>query len=119
MKIRKGDLVIVISGEDGQDSTPRRVVRVLEDGRKVQVEGVHQVLKHVRRGHPKSPQGGRLQLDLPIDSSNVLFYCGNCNRGVKLGVQITDEGAKVRVCRKCKTTVGTIGAVKPRRATVG
>ena len=31
MKIRKGDLVIVIAGEDGHDSTPRRVVRVLEE----------------------------------------------------------------------------------------
>ncbi|MFP6767948.1 MAG: 50S ribosomal protein L24 [Planctomycetaceae bacterium] len=116
MGIRKGDLVVVIAGED-KGPTPHRVVQVLAGGKKIQVEGVHQVLKHVRRGHPKSPQGGRLQLDLPIDSSNVLFYCGNCAHGVRLGVKYTDDGAKSRYCKKCNTTVGTIGGPKARRAT--
>ena len=74
MKIRAGDLVVVISGED-KSSSPRRVVQVVDGGDKLRVEGVHQVKKHVRRGHPKSPQGGQLEIDLPIDSSNVLFYC--------------------------------------------
>ena len=80
MKIRAGDLVVVIRGED-RGPSPRRVVQVVEGGRRVRVEGVHQVKKHVRRGHPKSPQGGQLEIDLPIDSSNVLFYCGQCIRG--------------------------------------
>ncbi|HAA51288.1 MAG TPA: 50S ribosomal protein L24, partial [Planctomycetaceae bacterium] len=57
MKIRAGDLVVVISGED-KSSSPRRVVQVVDGGGKLRVEGVHQVKKHVRRGHPKSPQGG-------------------------------------------------------------
>ena len=108
MKIRAGDLVVVISGED-RGPSPRRVVQV--------VEGVHQVKKHVRRGHPKSPQGGQLEIDLPIDSSNVLFYCGHCARGVRLGVKYSEEGAKVRYCRKCESVVGTIGAPKANRQT--
>ena len=114
MKIRSGDLVVVISGED-KSPTPRRVVQVVGGGRKVRVEGVHQVKKHVRRGHPRSPQGGQLEIDLPIDSSNVLFYCGHCARGVRLGVKYSEEGAKVRYCRKCQTAVGTIGAPKASR----
>ena len=114
MKIRAGDLVVVISGED-KSPAPRRVVQVVDGGRKVRVEGVHQVKKHVRRGHPKSPQGGQLEIDLPIDSSNVLFYCGHCARGVRLGVKYSEEGAKVRYCRKCQTAVGTIGAPKASR----
>jgi len=114
MKIRAGDLVVVISGED-KSSSPRRVVQVVDGGDKLRVEGVHQVKKHVRRGHPKSPQGGQLEIDLPIDSSNVLFYCGHCSQGVRLGVKYTDEGAKVRYCKKCETAVGTIGAPKASR----
>ncbi len=116
MKIREGDLVGVISGED-KSPAPRRVVQVVDGGRKVRVEGVHQVKKHVRRGHPKSPQGGQLEIDLPIDSSNVLFYCGHCARGVRLGVRYTEEGAKVRCCKKCDAEVGTIGAPKASRQT--
>ena len=115
MKIRSGDLVVVISGED-KSPTPRRVVQVVGGGRKVRVEGVHQVKKHVRRGHPRSPQGGQLEIDLPIDSSNVLFYCGHCAVGVRLGVKFTEEGSKVRFCRKCDTEVGTIGSAKSSRS---
>lgn len=114
MKIRSGDLVVVISGED-KSPTPRRVVQVVGGGRKVRVEGVHQVKKHVRRGHPRSPQGGQLEIDLPIDSSNVLFYCGQCAQGVRLGVRFREDGAKVRYCKKCETDVGTIGAPKESR----
>ena len=114
MKIRAGDLVVVISGED-KSSSPRRVVQVVDGGDKLRVEGVHQVKKHVRRGHPKSPQGGQLEIDLPIDSSNVLFYCGHCARGVRLGVKFTDDGGKVRVCKKCDTSVGTVGGRKANR----
>ena len=115
MKIRAGDLVVVISGVD-KSSSPRRVVQVVDGGEKLRVEGVHQVKKHVRRGHPKSPQGGQLEIDLPIDSSNVLVYCGHCAVGVRLGVKFTEEGSKVRFCRKCDTEVGTIGAAKSSRA---
>tara|TARA_B100000029_G_scaffold238221_1_gene235338 strand:- start:1905 stop:2267 length:363 start_codon:yes stop_codon:yes gene_type:complete len=115
MSIRTGDLVVVITGEDKSD-VPRRVVQVLDGGNKVRVEGVHQVKKHVRRGHPKSPQGGQLEIDLPIDRSNVLFYCGHCGHGVRLGVSYSEDGLKTRTCRKCGTSVGTIGAPKGSRS---
>ena len=42
MKIREGDLVVVIAGED-RGPSPRRVVQVLDGGKKIRVEGVHQV----------------------------------------------------------------------------
>jgi len=108
--IRKHDLVQVIRGNDA-GASPRRVVQVLDGGRKLQVEGINQVKRHVRRGHPKSPQGGRLQLDMPIDSSNVLFYCGNCGHGVRLGIKYV-EGEKLRVCKKCGESRGAIGETK-------
>jgi len=112
MKIQRGDSVVVVAG-DSADGTPRRVIQVLNQGKRVVVEGVNRVYKHVRRGHPKSPQGGRLNLEVPIDSSNVLFYCGSCNRGVRIGYRFADDGAKERFCRKCKTSIST---VSPPRA---
>lgn len=107
MKIKKGDSVVVIAGDE-KSSTPHRVVQVLAGGRKVLVQGVNQVWKHVRRGHPKSPQGGRLHLEMPIQSSNVAYYCESCNRPSRLGLRYTDDGAKERFCRRCQTAVGTV-----------
>ena len=111
MKIKKGDLVLVKSGDDA-GRTPRRVSQVIDGGKKVVLEGVNLVFKHVRRGHPKSPQGGRLRKEMPIDSAKVLYYCEACQKGVKLGLRFTDDGTKVRHCRKCGKTVGQVSPAK-------
>ena len=115
MKIRRGDSVVVVTGEYA-GATPHRVVQVLGGGRKLMVEGVNRVLKHVRRGHPKSPQGGRLNLEMPIDSSNVMFYCGSCNKGVRIGYRHLDDGSKERYCKSCGSAQGAVSAPKARYA---
>lgn len=116
MKIKKGDQVVVIAGDDAS-SSPRKVVQVLDNGRKVVVQGVNQVWKHVKRGHPKSPQGGRLHLEMPIQSSNVMYYCESCGKPSRLGLRYSDEGAKERYCRRCDQTVSTVSPSKARYAT--
>ncbi len=66
------------------------------------IEGINRVLKHVKRGHPKSPQGGRLNLEMPIDSSKVMFYCGSCSKGVRVGFRFQSEriqGAFLQIVR--------------------
>ena len=114
MRIRKNDSVQIIAG-DAAGPTPHRVLQVLDGGRKLLIEGVNRVHKHVRRGHPKSPQGGRLELELPIDSSNVLLYCDACGRGTRVGFRLTDAGEKERYCRKCGKGVGVISSAKKKR----
>jgi len=115
MKIQRGDSVVVISGNSAGPN-PRKVIQIVKGGRKVLVEGVNRVLKHVKRGHPKSPQGGRLNLEMPIDSSNIMFYCDSCRKGVKIGFRYTSTGAKERHCRACGVSLGSIGRSKPHRA---
>jgi large subunit ribosomal protein L24 len=112
MKIKRGDMVVVIAGDDKGDA-PRVVEQVLEGGQKVVVEGVNLVYKHVRRGHPKSPQGGRLRMEKPIQSSNILYFCSACDSGVKLGLRYGEDGSKERFCRKCGKSAGQ---VSPARA---
>ena len=121
MKIRRGDTVIIVGGQMAaevppKEQSPRRVIQVLGGGNKVVVEGVNRVLKHVRRGHPKSPQGGRLNLEMPIDSSNVMLYCGSCKRGIRVGYRYTDDGAKERFCRSCGESLGSVSRAKARYA---
>jgi large subunit ribosomal protein L24 len=115
-RIRKGDSVVVITPDDAV-TTPRKVIQILDGGKKVVVEGVNKAFKHVRRGHPKSPQGGRLNLEMPIDSSNVMIYCDSCRKGVRVGFRITPDGTKERFCRKCKTSMGVVG--RPKTAKQG
>lgn len=112
IKIRTGDLVQVMTGEDASKE-PRKVKEIVDDGRRIVVEGVHRVYKHVRKGHPKSPGGGRLSMELPIDISKVLLWCQKCGRGVRVGYRYDDEGSKFRVCKKC---TGDLGRVSPPRA---
>ena len=105
----------MITGEDS-GPTPRKVQRLIDGGKKLVVEGVNRVYKHVKRGHPKSPQGGRLSLEMPIDASNVLVYCSSCGKGVRVGFAYREDGTKYRFCRKCKADMGAIGKPRARYA---
>lgn len=115
MKIKRGDMVLVTTGDDKSD-VPKPVQQVLDGGKKVIIEGVNLVYKHVKRGHPKSPQGGRLRLEKPIQSSNIVFYCNSCNQGSKLGYRYNESGEKERFCKKCSTTVGVISPARDKYA---
>jgi len=111
LNIKKGDMVVVIRGEDRvidkKSARPRRVIRVYPKRRRVVVEGVNMVYKHVRQSK-KHPRGGRIEKEAPIDISNVMLWCENCRRPVRTGYRL--EGSekakkKVRVCKKCGNAI--------------
>lgn len=116
MKIKKGDPVVVISGAH-KSATPRRVTAVVDEGRKVVVEGVAQVFKHVRRGHPKSPQGGRLRTEMAIDVSNVMYFDESTGKPTRLGYRYLEDGTKERFCRGSGASAGIISPPRARYAT--
>ena len=118
MHIRKDDQVEVIAGDDKGTASDRRiakVLRVLPARNKIVVEGVNRVYKHMRPSQ-KNPQGGRLSKEMPIDASNVMLYCGTCNRGVRIGKRFTPAGQKQRYCKVCSGSLGDLGPAKQRRA---
>jgi large subunit ribosomal protein L24 len=115
MRIKRNDMVQVTVGDDAR-TEPRRVLQIVADGNKVVVEGVNRVYKHVKRGHPKSPQGGRLSREMPISISNVLLYCEKCARGVRIGMRFTDDGSKVRFCKRCSAALGTVSPADAKYA---
>jgi len=118
LHVQRGDMVEVITGDDR--STPgrrtiARVLRVLPKERKVIVEGVNRVYKHVRPSR-RNPQGGRLSKEMPIDISNVLRYCDRCGRGVRVGYRFRSDGTKERYCKKCSSSLGPVPTqAKPRQ----
>ena len=118
MKIVKDDMVVIMAGDHKSSAphTAHRVIQVIDGGKKLVVEGVNRVFKHVRRGHPKSPQGGRLQLEMPINASNVMLYCSSCSKPVRVGFRYADDGSKERYCKSCSSAVSTISPPKTKYA---
>ena len=115
MKIRKGDTVEVIAGADvGKRG---EVLAVDRKKGKVTVQGVHRVLKHVKRGHPKSPQGGRLNLELPVDVSNIAIVCPKTDKPSRVGIRINADGSKERYAKLSGESLGKISPAKASRAT--
>ena len=115
MKIKRGDQVVVISGVHAGDA-PRRVTEVIDGGEKLVVEGVNLVFRHVKRGHQKSPQCGRLRKEMPLNASKVMFYCEKCQKGVRLGYRFAPDGSKERFCKKCSAAAGTIAPARQAHA---
>ena len=100
-RIKSGDEVVVIAGKDR--GARGKVLRVLRKEGRVLVAGVNRVKKHVRAS--ERTKGGILETEAPIHISNVMFYCPKCERGVRLGMRVLEDGRKVRVCKKCGEVV--------------
>jgi large subunit ribosomal protein L24 len=99
--IRRNDTVKVITGKDkGKEG---RVLRVFPADRKVLVEHVMMVKKHVRPNPQRQVQGGIAEQESRISISNVQLVCGTCGP-VRIGHEVRGE-RKVRICKKCGTTL--------------
>ena len=110
MKVRKGDLVQVVSGKDrGKQG---RVIEAHPGDRRVIVENLNMVKKHrrpralrdsSRMGQPQIQPGGVFDVAAPIPVSNVRIVCPTCNRATRIGYEFREAKGgpvKVRVCRR-------------------
>lgn len=95
IRIRSGDTVMVVAGKD--KGKVGRVIEVDPAGRRLKVEGVRVVKRHMK---PVGDQPGQIQpKEAFLDVSNVAFYDEEGGRPVKLAYAFQD-GRKVRVDRK-------------------
>ncbi|QQG42638.1 MAG: 50S ribosomal protein L24 [Candidatus Giovannonibacteria bacterium] len=102
MRIKKGDIVKIISGKDrGKQG---KVLRAFPKSEKIVVEGVALRKKH-RRPRRQGQKGEVVTLPSPIHVSNTMLFCTNCGCGVRAGLQILENGRKARVCKKCKNEI--------------
>ena len=99
--LRRNDTVKVISGRDkGKEG---RVLRVFPDKGRLLVEHVMIVKKHVRPNPQRNIKGGIAEQESSIAISNVQLVCGTCGP-VRIGHEMRGD-RKVRVCKKCGTTL--------------
>lgn len=103
-RIKKGDTVEVITGDD--IGARGEVLRVFPRENRVVVSGVNMVIKHqdAQRAGRSQVQGGRIQFEAPFHLSNVMLVCPSCSEATRVGFSEVD-GSKVRVCRKCGGTI--------------
>lgn len=99
LKIRKQDTVQVIKGKDSGKKA--KVLRVLSGGKSAIVEGINTVKKHKRQTR-QDQQGGIVTIENPISIANVMYFCKQCNRPVRVGFTVLKDGTKSRICRSCK-----------------
>ncbi len=101
MKIKKNDQVLIISGDD--KGKKGKVLKSFPSERKVLVEGVSLVVKHVRP--KKSGQKGQIaKSPRPISVSIVKLVCPKCGKGVRVGFKVQEKG-KARICKKCNQEI--------------
>ena len=95
IKIKKGDLVKVISGEHkGSDGS---VVKIIKRTNKLIIEGINIVKKH-KKPDSNNPQGGIVEKEAPIDISNVSLLTSD-GKPTRVGSRLED-GIKVRYSKK-------------------
>jgi len=101
--IRKNDQVKVMSGRD--KGKTGRVLSVDPVKMRVMVEHASMVKRHTRPNPAKNIKGGILEREGPIAISNVMLLCPGCSKHARVGHKTLSDGTKVRVCRRCGTTL--------------
>jgi len=97
MKIRKGDTVKVLSGND--KGKTGEVLEVIPKTQRVIVKGVNIRKKHVKP-RKQGEEGGIIPVECSIHSSKVNVVCPKCGKATRIGYDVSGD-AKVRVCKKC------------------
>ena len=94
-KIRSNDEVVVITGKD--KGRRGKIMQVLVDEGKVLVQGINRVKKHVKPNPNAGVQGGIVEKEMPMDTSNVMLVNPATGKGDRVGFKLLEDGKKVRV----------------------
>jgi len=104
-RIKKGDTIEVIAGKD--IGARGEVLRVLPKANRVVVSQVNIAKKHQRpqQAGRAQVQPGIIEFEAPLDLSNVMLICTQCDERTRVGFRYNEDGDKVRVCRKCNADI--------------
>ncbi|MDQ7773683.1 MAG: 50S ribosomal protein L24 [Elusimicrobiales bacterium] len=97
MKLKKKDMVVVLSGRD--KGKKGEIKDVNPDKMTVTVTGVNMISKHARPS--KSKPGGIHKMEAPMPASKVQLVCSKCGKPSRPKITVAQSGDKLRACRKC------------------
>lgn len=101
-KIKKNDIVYVLSGRD--TGKTGKVFKVYPKKDYALVEGVNYVKKHARKTK-QDQQGGIIQKESRIHICNIAVFCKTCSKPAKTGINVLADGSKSRYCKRCKEVI--------------
>ena len=96
LKIRKGDMVQVIAGDD--KGRTGRVLSVDEEKQRVVVEKVNLVKRHTK-ARKQGMKSGIIEKEAPVHLSNVLLYDERMQRGTRIGIRTLQDGRRERISK--------------------
>ena len=97
MRIRKGDTVKILSGND--KGKTGEVLEIIPKTNKIVVKGVNVRKKHVK-ARKQGDESGIISVECAIHNAKVNIVCPKCGKATKIGYS-EEKGEKVRVCKKC------------------
>lgn len=97
-KVRRGDLVEVITGSSNKKGQRGRVKKVFPKEHKLIIENINVVTRHIRPDY-RNPQG-KVTKEMPIDLSNVAIVDPSTDKPGKVGFKFDENGNKVRFFKK-------------------
>lgn len=97
MKLRKGDEVLVIAGDDR--GKRGKILKVFRDKDRVVVQGINFLRRHTRPSQ-SNPQGGIVEREAPLHVSNVMLVDPKSDRPTRVGAVVHEDGTRDRTARR-------------------
>ncbi len=101
--IKKGDSVVIISGDDKDVTKPRKVLEVFPEDGRVLVEGANIITKHTKPS-AQNTKGGIIKKEAPIHISNVKLWDEKKGEATKIK-RSRENGKLVRISKKSGATI--------------
>ena len=103
VKIRKGDVVEIITGSFEDKGKRGEVIKVSPKKNRVTVQGANIRKKHQSQVQTqgRSMNPGIIEFEGPLDISNVMLVCPSCDETTRVGIQRDEDGLPQRVCKRC------------------
>jgi large subunit ribosomal protein L24 len=98
IRIRKNDLVEVISGRDR--GKRGKVLQVLPTKARVIVQGIGFIKRHTRPNPQRNIKGGIAEREASIHVSNVMIVSPEDDKRTRIGSKLLPDGERVRVARR-------------------
>jgi large subunit ribosomal protein L24 len=102
--LKVNDQVEVIAGKD--KGRVGKIIKVITKTDNALVERANMIKRHTKPT-ATNQQGQIVEKEAPIHVSNLMLVCPKCTKTVRVGRKILENGAHVRICKKCNENIET------------
>jgi len=103
MQFRKNDIVYVVKGKD--KGKTGKILKVIPEKNRLIVEKINFLKEFIRPDRSKQKQGGIMEKEAPIQAANVMLFCSDCSRPVRVKTKVLEDKSKMRVCARCQSII--------------